>query len=477
MTLGQAGRMVSKQKLAFWVAGLVVLAGVNGFSIRWLSQHKQSTPSTLTVDVTAAPLETDSELIISEGDRLLLEGDRHGLKAEGVLAYRLGNFAEAERLFLQSFMDQEKDPETLIYLNNALVSQQAEFVTIAVAVSLKGEAEINASKEILRGVAQAQREFIKGGNALKVVIGDDQRDKQITKQLATSFVENQSILGVIGHRSSDMSLTAAAVYQKAGLIMISATSTSVDLSDVGNFIFRTVPNDLIAAQAMAKYINETFKTQKIAVFYNSQSDYSRSLHQSFLDAIRQENSLAVTVDVDIKDQDQVFDATQLMGLVKQEGVEAIALLTNKSTLSEALAIIQANQRRLPIIAGDDLYDISILETGSANAEGMVLTIPWHILVNPSAIFPVSARELWKADVSWRTALSYDATQTFIKALQETATYDRQSLQAILTAPNFSATGAAATINFSPSGDRNQSIQMVEVVKGDRSGEDYEFVPR
>lgn len=475
MTLGQAGRMVSKQKLAFWVAGLTVLAGINGLGIRWLAYQAQSKPSTLTVDVTAAPLETESEPIISEGDRLLLDGDRYSLKAEGVLAYRLGNFAEAERLFLKSFREeQQKDPETLIYLNNALVSQQAEFVTIAVAVSLKEEAEINASKEILRGVAQAQREFIKAGNALKVVIGDDQRDSQTAKQLAASFVANQAILGVIGHRSSDMSLAAAEVYQKAGLIMISATSSAVGLSDVGDFIFRTVPNDLIAAQAMAEYINEQFKTQKIAVFYNAQSDYSRSLHQSFLEVIRQENSLTVTVDVDI--QEQVFDATQLMGLVKQKDVEAIALLTNKSTLSEALAIIRANQRRLPIIAGDDLYDISILETGAANAEGMVLTIPWHILVNPSAIFPVSARELWKADVSWRTALSYDATQAFIKALQETATYDRQSLQAILTAPNFSATGAAATINFSPSGDRPLPIQMVEVVKGDRSGQDYEFVP-
>lgn len=466
--------MESKQKLALWVAGLAVLAGVNGLGIRWLAQQQQSTPSTLTVDVTAAPQGEESEPRVSEGDRLLFEGDRHSLKAEGILAYRLGNFIEAERLFSKSFTDHEPDPETLIYLNNALVSQQAEFVTVAVAVSLKGEIEINAAKEILRGVAQAQREFIKAGNALKVVIGDDQREPQTARQLATSFVENQAILGVIGHRSSDISLAAAEVYQKAGLIMVSATSSAVDLSDAGNFIFRTVPNDLIAAQAMAKYANENFQTQKIAVFYDSQSGYSRSLYQSFFDAIKQENSLIVTVDVDI--QDSSFNTTQLMNRIRQEGAGAIALLTNKSTLSEVLEIIHINQRRLPIVAGDDLYDISLLKTGAANAEGMAIAIPWHILVNPSAIFPVSARELWKGDVSWRTASSYDAAKTLMKALQETPAYDRQSLQKILAAPDFSAIGAAATINFSPSGDRNQSIQMVEVVKGDRSGGDYEFVP-
>ncbi|NJN72609.1 MAG: ABC transporter substrate-binding protein [Limnothrix sp. RL_2_0] len=433
-------------------------------------------PSTLTIDVTAASQGERSGPRTSEGERLLLDGDgdRHSLKAEGILAYRLGSFVEAERLFSESFTQNEPDPETLIYFNNALVSQQAEFVTIAVVVSFNGETAIHTSKEILRGVAQAQREFIKTGNALKVVIGDDQLDPQIAQQLALSFAENPAILGVIGHPDSDMSLAAGDVYQQVGLVMMSATSTAISLTGIGDFIFRTIPNDLIAAQTMATYVSDELKSRKIAVFYNSQSDYSRSLYQSFLDALGPQGTVVITADMD--GQAPSFDLAQFMGRMEAEGAEAIALLTNASKLSEVLEIIQINQRRLPIIAGDALYNLKILEAGAVNAEGLVVAIPWHILVNPSAIFPVSARELWQGDVSWRTALSYDATRALSKALQETPTYDRQSLQNILADPNFSATGAINKINFSPSGDRNQSILMVRVVQGNRYGLDYQFVP-
>jgi hypothetical protein len=42
------------------------------------------------------------------------------------------------------------------------------------------------------------------------------------------------------------------------------------------------------------------------------------------------------------------------------------------------------------------------------AVGMVLAVPWHILGDPNSPFPKAASQLWGGEVSWRTALAYDA---------------------------------------------------------------------
>jgi branched-chain amino acid transport system substrate-binding protein len=90
------------------------------------------------------------------------------------------------------------------------------------------------------------------------------------------LVDNSEVLGVIEHFSSDASLAAAPIYEKNGLVAISATSTSSTLSDAGDYIFRTVTSDRSTTKALAQYAVSQFQLDQAAVIYNSQSKYSQS---------------------------------------------------------------------------------------------------------------------------------------------------------------------------------------------------------
>lgn len=46
----------------------------------------------------------------------------------------------------------------------------------------------------------------------------------------------------------------------------------------------------------------------------------------------------------------------------------------------------------------------------------ILAVSWHIQGNPKASFLQKSRQLWGADVNWRTAMAYDATVALIAAL-------------------------------------------------------------
>jgi branched-chain amino acid transport system substrate-binding protein len=69
-------------------------------------------------------------------------------------------------------------------------------------------------------------------------------------------------------------------------------------------------------------------------------------------------------------------------------------------------------------------------------------------------------------------MAYDATLTLAAALRNDPT--RAGVVAALQAPGFQVDGATGTVQFLPSGDRNQAMQLVEVVPSDRTSFGYQF---
>jgi branched-chain amino acid transport system substrate-binding protein len=393
-------------------------------------------------------------------------------KQAGSQAFAQGDFNGAMTQFQSALQAQRNDPEALIYLNNAEIGKQKSY-TIAVAVPIVNEP--NPSSEILRGVAQAQAEVNRTGGIngvpLKVLIVNDDNKADIATQLATQLVNDQSVLGVVGHFSSGTSLAAAKVYEPGQLPMISPISTAVALSDAGDYIYRTVPSDRLAANTLAKYQLDTLKVQKVAVFFSSQSTYSQSIKSEFATAILSDGG-EVVAEVDLSAPN--FNAEQALQSARQQQAEAIMLGNDIDTLDQALAVVNANQQQLPIVAGDDLYNPKVLQVGGANTQNMVIAVPWHILEHLNSDFVRRSRDLWGGDVNWRTVTAYDATTAFIAALKQQPS--RQGIQQVLSASGFDIPGATSDIKFFPSGDRNQPSQLVIVKPGTRSGYGYDFVP-
>jgi branched-chain amino acid transport system substrate-binding protein len=71
-------------------------------------------------------------------------------------------------------------------------------------------------------------------------------------------------------------------------------------------------------------------------------------------------------------------------------------------------------------------------------------------------------------------MAYDAAQALIAGVERNPT--RTGVQQALLAPDFSAKGAAGTIKFLPSGDRNQTVQLVTIQPSSDTPWGYKFVP-
>ncbi|MBP0017417.1 MAG: amino acid ABC transporter substrate-binding protein [Cyanobacteria bacterium SBLK] len=420
------------------------------------------------------PIASNAEAIktrLSFGDRLLVSDTASSQKQAGIQALAAGNYAEATTSLEASLQAAQNDPETLIYLNNAKIGNAKAYM---LAVSVPIGSNIAAAKEILRGVAQAQNEANQmdgiNGIGLKIAIANDDNNPETAREIAGQLVDNPDILGVIGHFGSDTTLAAAPIYQERGLPAISPTSTSVRLSGVGDYIFRSVPSDRLTGSALVRYQLDRLQRQKTAIFYNSQSNYSQSLKEVVSTELLTLGG-EVVAEFDLSGN---FNANHALGEAKNKGAEVLAILANTETLDAGLQVVVANGRSLPVLAGDSAYTAKTLQIGGQNAVGTIVAVPWHILGNPDAEFPKTASRLWGGEVNWRTAMAYDATRAFIAALQENPT--RQGVQQALSDGNFRARGASQEIRFLPSGDRSQTVRLVRIEAGNRTSFGYEFVP-
>jgi branched-chain amino acid transport system substrate-binding protein len=408
----------------------------------------------------------------SQGEKLLIVEGASSDKQAAIQALGKGDFQQAVYLLEKSLQTNRNDPEALIYLNNARIGE-AKSYTIAVSVPIGSN--VNTALEVLRGVAQSQNQINQtggiNGTPLKVLIADDADNPEIAAQIAQKLTADNSILGVVGHTSSDTSLAAAAIYQKAGLVMISPISTSVKLSNFGDYIFRSVPSDFVAARALAESSLQKNPNVKAVVFFNSQSNYSQSLKSEFITALGLGGGQVVS-EFDLSSL--TFTPSKSLQQAQQEGANLIALLGDSGTLDKALQVVQINGQKLPIVAGDDVYSPKTLDVGGKNALGMVVAIAWHLGANPNSPFVNNSRQLWQGDVNWRTATAYDATQALIAGIK--AESSREGVQQALRSSNFSVPGATNPVRFLPSGDRNQSVQLVVVKPGSRSSFGVDFVP-
>ncbi|MBE9121791.1 ABC transporter substrate-binding protein [Tychonema sp. LEGE 07199] len=473
--------MSQKNETAVLALSLLITIGLAGTGIWWLTNRGGinpggSSPQNPTVSKSQTGNSPQSEQAIgqrlSAGQKLLISDRATTTKQAAIQAYASGNYNAAISDLQASLKTNRNDPEALIYLNNARTGDRKSY-TIAAAVPIG--TDINAALEILRGVAQAQNEINESGGIngtpLKVLIANDDNNPEIASQIASALANNSEILGVIGHFGSDTTLAASKIYQQNQLVAISPTSTSVQLSGIGSDIFRTVPSDRFAANALSRYMLTKLQKQKAVIFFNSASSYSKSLKDEFTTAVYGDGGQIVS-EFDLAKGN--FNAAESVKSAIAQGAEAIVLAADTATLDKALQVVQVNAQRLPLLAGDSVYTAKTLQVGGAAATGMVLAVPWHILADPQSNFPQTSKQLWDAEVSWRTALAYDATKALIVGLERDPT--RTGIQKALSASDFSATGASGPIRFLPSGDRNRAVQLVTVKPGTRSSYGYDFVP-
>ncbi|MFM6483865.1 MAG: ABC transporter substrate-binding protein, partial [Dolichospermum sp.] len=411
---------------------------------------------------------------ISRGERTLFPLITNIFRDQGIEAFQKGDYERAANLFKQATQANRNDPEVVIYYNNALARQAGSPLTLAVVA--------RSAERVLRGVAQAQDQFNRNkgltGRLLEIVIANDNDDPKQAQQIAQQLVKDDSILGVIGHNSSDTTKEALPEYEKAKLAVISPASTSILLLQNPVF-FRVVYSDETAGKALAEYAFNKLNVKRVVVFINRQSIYSNSIREVFT---RHFEKLGGKVVRNIDMTASLFNAEkEVTKSVEIDKAQAAILLPNTQITDIAINIAKeiTNKNKqlktqkvetpeLKMLGGDSLYKKTTLERGGKDVEGLIMAVPWFEEQPEAKTFAQKARNQWgvnkEVDITWATATSYDATQAFIKSLSASSTRTTvlDSLQNV-NLPSEKTSGSP--LEFTSERERKGQAVLVKIENG------------
>ncbi|MEH1819967.1 MAG: ABC transporter substrate-binding protein [Nostoc sp.] len=417
---------------------------------------------------------------ISNGDRTFFSNVKNINRDQGIQAFKKQDYKQAIKLFQQAVEANLNDPEVLIYYNNALARGRGNPITLAVAVP--ADNNTNFAQEILRGVSQAQYQFNNrknslNGRLLEIKIANDAGKPEQAQEVAAELIKDNSILGVIGHYSSESTKTALQEYNKTDIAIISPSSTSTKLQ--GQNFFRSLPSDAAGGKKLAEYAFKNLNLKKVVIFYNPNSSYSDSMREEFQHNFEQLGG-KVLRKPEINLADTSLDINvEVNRSIDRYKAEAAVLIPDALHADIALKIAKANQEALDrtrtpsqngaragmkLLGGDVLYSDETLTRGKNAVEGLITVVPWFREAPQAQIFAQKAFNQWRGGVSWRTATSYDATQAFIQAL--TANSDRTTVIKNLRSVNLSQDNTSGDpLQFNSEGERQTEPILVQVQGG------------
>jgi branched-chain amino acid transport system substrate-binding protein len=392
---------------------------------------------------------------------------------QGTAAFARCEFSSARNKFQASLAINKNNPEALIYLNNAEAINKQHF-KIAVSVPLGNQPDI--AREILRGIAQAQAEVNQQGGIqnrlLLVQIVDDRNDPEIVHQLAPELVADKSLIAVVGHNSSNSSLAGSKTYQKHGLLMISPTSTSTELSGVGDYILRTTPNVAVMANTLVNYAAVN-SFAKVAVCFDSEDSASSSFVEAFNSELIDDAGEVLKIKCDFAQAD--FTPQSVIEQAIAQKADALLLAPAVDNMNQAIRVAKANKQQLPLLGNHALYTLQTIKEGKEAMKGMVLPSPWLPDTNGNSSFSRTSIKYWGGKVSWRTAMTYDAVDAILKALKlkQSDDFTRSELQSVITQPDYYLNGVTGKFRFE-NGDRLGRIQLAYITESEQGSFRLQF---
>lgn len=206
-----------------------------------------------------------------------------------------------------------------------------------------------------------------GGRKIELVERDDQDLVREGRLIAQEFAENVDITAVIGHAWSYISVPAAPLYEFNGLIMLSPSATSPELTDKGyQYIFRNVLSDNEVGRQLAVYATRQGYT-RVAILY-SDGAYGRQLSNVFENV---SSPLGITI-VDRRPYQGTRNFQPI--LAEWETLEFDAIFIAGSNPEAAEFIRDARRRGInqPIIGSDGLDTADLWNIAGEAALGVVV---------------------------------------------------------------------------------------------------------
>jgi len=344
-------------------------------------------------------------------------------------------------------------------------AEQTTTVTIGHAGPLTGGiAHLGKDDEngVHLAVDEANAKKIKlGGKTVNFVMmsEDDQADPKLGPTIAQKFVDAK-VAGVVGHLNSGVSIPASAVYNGAGIPMISGSATNPKLTEQGfKTIFRTVARDDQQGPAVAAYIANELKLKKVAIADDATA-YGEGLANEVEKTLK---AAGVQIVAREKTNDKATDFKAILTKMKGKSPDAVFYGGMDATGGPMLKQARELGIKATFAFGDGACTAEMNKlAGDKAADGMICSQAGIPTQMASKAF-VDAFTAKFGEIKQYAPYYYDGANLLIAAMQKADSPDPAKYLPELA--KISYDGATGHVEFDDKGDRKDAEITIFQMKG------------
>ncbi len=284
------------------------------------------------------------------------------------------------------------------------------------------------------------------GEQVRVVFGDDAADPEQAVAVANKLVSD-GVVFVAGHWASGASIAASKVYEQAGILMISPSSTNPKLTEEGGpNVFRVCGRDDRQGAVAGGYLADHWADKKIAILHDDTA-YGKGLAE---ETKKQLNKLGVTEAIYDSYVPEQADYSPLVSRLQEAGIAV--LYVGGYSAEAGLLIREARDRDygLQLVSGDGLAVSDFwLITGPAG-EGAKFTFFPDPRDDPKNADLVEDMRAQGVEPDGYTLYAYGAVQTWAQAIERAGSLKLDAAIASLRSNEFDT--VLGKIAFDDKGD-------------------------
>jgi branched-chain amino acid transport system substrate-binding protein len=253
------------------------------------------------------------------------------------------------------------------------------------------------------------------GTKIRTIVEDDQSKPEEAATAVSKLIDQDGVIAVLGEVASSRSMAAAPICQKAGVPMISPSSTNPKVTELGDYIFRVCFIDPFQGQMIAKFAKTTLNLNRAAILRDNKNDYSVGLANFFAEAFQAMGG-TIVADAAYSEGDQDFKAQ--LTVIKAKRPQFIMV----PGYYTEVGLIARQARELgidvPLLGGDGWVSDKLLEIAEHSLDGSYFVNHFYEKDPSPAVqkFVSDYSQRYKANPDGLAALAYDAAGVLANAL-------------------------------------------------------------
>lgn len=299
--------------------------------------------------------------------------------------------------------------------------------------------------------------------SIELVVRDDLGTPEGAREAAQELID-QDVVAIVGHMTSAQTVAALPVTEAAGVLMLSPTASTPELSGKDDHFFRVNPTHSLAAHLMARHIFQEREISRIAVIFDIDNRaYSDSYRDAFVGAFAEEGGRVVgEASFSSADEPDFASLLTRLQVPEPEGLLIIASPFDTALIAQR---VQIDGWELPLFASGWAETETLLRNGGSAVEGLEIVMNYDENSQTPAFLDFAARyqERFGRLPTFAAAQSYESVWVLAAGLERTGGRPEGLAQALLSIGTFD--GLSATIRMDPFGDVVRTLFLITVRDG------------